>query len=75
MDICGAIREMVSSSGMSHREIAAKLGRSDAYVSVMLGSVCSGKDVGIRRVVALADACGCDVTLVDRETGRSVSLR
>jgi len=74
MDMCDAVRMMVSLSGMSHREIAARLGKSDAYVSVMVGSVCSGRDVGIRKLAAIADACGYDLSLVDRETGRGITL-
>ena len=74
MDLCNVMRKMVSESGKSHRELAHDLGRGDAYVSVAVSNVCAGRDVGVSRLVSIADACGYDVTVVDRSTGVGVTI-
>lgn len=74
MNLCGALRKMTADSGKSHREIAHDLGRGDAYVSVAVSNVCSGKDIGVSRLVSIADACGYDVVLAKRDGGESLTI-
>ena len=74
MNLCEVMKEMVAESGKSHRELASELGRSSTYVSVAMTNVCNGKDVGVERFLAIADACGYDVVVVSRSTGESVTL-
>lgn len=74
MDLYGVLRKMVSGSGKSHRELARDLMRGDAYVSVTLTKVCSGKDIGVSKLVSIADACGYDVAVVSRADGERVTI-
>ena len=74
MNLCEAIRKMIAGSGRSHRELASGLGKSDAYVSAAVSNVCAGKDIGVGKLVSIADACGYDVVLVSRHTGDATTI-
>jgi hypothetical protein len=75
MDLCDALRKMTADSGKSHREIAHDLGRGDAYVSVAVSNVCNGRDIGVGKLVSIADACGYDVVLAKRGGGESLTVQ
>jgi transcriptional regulator with XRE-family HTH domain len=61
MDVQQAMRTMVDASGMTHRQISARLGRYDSYVSQLLTrqSVPS-----VDTVAQVAHACGYRLELV-----------
>lgn len=74
MNLCEVMRRIVAGSGRTHRELASDMGMSDAYVSASVSRVCSGNDIGVGKLVSIADACGYDVELVSRETGERLTL-
>ena len=74
MSLCELLRKIIDASGRSHRDLAASMGKSDAYVSVAVSNVCNGRDIGVSRFVSIADACGYDVEVVSRDTGERIRL-
>ncbi len=71
MDVQQAMRAMVDASGMTHRQISARLGRYDSYVSQLLTrqSVPS-----VDTVAQVAHACGYRLELVPIGGGRSLTI-
>jgi transcriptional regulator with XRE-family HTH domain len=71
MDVQQAMRAMVDGSGMTHRQISARLGRYDSYVSQLLTrqSVPS-----VDTVAQVAHACGYRLELVPIGDGRSLTI-
>jgi len=71
MDVQQAMRAMVDASGMTHRQISARLGRYDSYVSQLLTrqSVPS-----VDTVAQVAHACGYRLELVPVGDGRSLTI-
>lgn len=61
MDASQALREMVETSGLTHRQIARRMGRYDAYVSQMLTRT---QAPGADTVASVARACGYRLELV-----------
>ena len=74
MSLCELLRRIVDASGKSHRDLAASLCRSNAYVSVTMTNACNGKDIGVSKLVSIADACGYDVEVVSRSTGERIRV-
>lgn len=74
MNLCGVLRRIVEASGRSHRDLASSLGMSGTYVSAALTNVCNGKDIGVGKLVNIADECGYDVEVVSRRTGERIRV-
>lgn len=71
MDVQQAMRAMVDASGMTHRQISARLGRYDSYVSQLLTrqSVPS-----VDTVAQVAHACGYRLELVPTADGDALVI-
>ena len=71
MDVQQAMRAMVDASGMTHRQISARLGRYDSYVSQLLTrqSVPS-----VDTVAQVAHACGYRLELVPMAGGDALAI-
>jgi hypothetical protein len=71
MDVQQAMRAMVDASGMTHRQISARLGRYDSYVSQLLTrqSVPS-----VDTVAQVAHACGYCLELVPMAGGDALVI-
>jgi transcriptional regulator with XRE-family HTH domain len=71
MDVQQAMRAMVDVSGMTHRQISARLGRYDSYVSQLLTrqSVPS-----VDTVAQVAHACGYRLELVPMAGGDALVI-
>jgi transcriptional regulator with XRE-family HTH domain len=71
MDVQQAMRAMVDASGMTHRQISARLGRYDSYVSQLLTrqSVPS-----VDTVAQVAHACGYRLELVPMAGGDALVI-
>lgn len=61
MDGIEAIRTIVEESGLTHRQIAGRLGRYDTYVSQILTR---GRDPLVSTLADIARACGYRLDLV-----------
>jgi transcriptional regulator with XRE-family HTH domain len=66
MDVQQAMRAMVDASGMTHRQISARLGRYDSYVSQLLTRT---SVPGADTVASIARACGYRLELVPMRGG------
>lgn len=65
-----AIKAIAKHAGVSLYEVSRRLGRSEAWAGMV-----SGRDgVALETVAAVADACGCDVAIIDRETGERLGV-
>ena len=56
-------------SGVSLYEVSRRLGRSEAWA----GMVSKRPGVQAATLARIAEACGCDLVVVDRETGERVA--
>ena len=71
MDASQALREMVEASGLTHRQIARRLGRYDSYVSqVLTRSGSPGGDT----IASIAHACGYRLDLVPIDGGSTITI-
>lgn len=71
MQAIEAIREIVDTSGLTHRQIAARLGRYDTFVSQILTR---GRDPQASTLADVATACGYRLELVPLDGGRSIVI-
>ena len=71
MDTTKAIREMIEASGMTHRQIASRMGRYDAYVSQL---VSRGTEPRVDTLASVASACGYRLELVPLDGGASITI-
>ena len=69
MDTKAAMHEMVVRCGLTHRQISARLGRHETYVSQTLRRV-----PGADTVAAIASACGYRLELVPVCGGESIPI-
>ena len=69
MDTKTAMHEMVVRSGLTHRQISARLGRHETYVSQTLRRV-----PGADTVASIAQACGYRLELVPVCGGESIPI-
>ena len=69
MQVDQAIRLLIDHSGLSARTVSAKLGRSPAWAGLTAGP---GRDPKTGTLVDVADLAGCDVAIIDRETGERI---
>jgi len=70
MDSVQALREAVEVSGLTHRQVAQRMGRHGAYVSQTLRQKSVGGDV----LASIATACGYRLALVPLDGGRSIVI-
>ena len=66
-----AIRAMMSNSGLTHRQIAHKLGKYDTYVSQVLSR---GKTPQTDTLTDIARACGYRLQLVPISDGHAITI-
>ena len=71
MDASQALREIVEASGLTHRQIARRLGRYDSYVSQLLTR--SGAP-GADTLASVAGACGYRLELVPMDGSESLTI-
>ena len=71
MDAMQAIRAMMSSSGLTHRQIAHRLGKYDTYVSQVLSR---GKTPQTDTLTDIARACGYTLQLVPLDGGATITI-
>ena len=71
MDAMQAIRAMMSSSGLTHRQIAHRLGKYDTYVSQVLSR---GKTPQTDTLTDIAHACGYTLQLVPMDGGNTIII-
>lgn len=69
MDSIELARRMIRQSGLTQREVCAAMGKSPAYISAALSR---GSDLQSGTLAMIADACGCDVRVIRRDTGEDV---
>lgn len=66
-----AFRYVLDNSGKSQRQISRDLGKVDTFISSML----SGKRTpGLQLMANVADVCGYDLLLVNRQTGEAIPI-
>lgn len=66
-----AIRALVARSGKSARAISSQIGKSPNWLSATLGIV---SDTKAGTLAQIANACGFDLVLVDREHGETITI-
>lgn len=71
MDGSQALRSMVEASGLTHRQIARRLGRYDSYVSQVITR--SGAP-GVDTIASIAHACGYRLELVPMDGGATITI-
>ncbi len=71
MSIIEAMREMITRSGKSKYGLSLELGKSHAYLGVLLNK---GTIPQVNTLVAIADKCGYDLQLVHRNSGDIIKL-
>ena len=71
MDAIDALRVMVEASGMTHRQIAHRLGKYDAYVSQVLTRA---RDPQAATLADIARACGYRLDLVPLDGGATITI-
>lgn len=71
MQAIEAIREIVDTSGLTHRQIAQRLDKYDTYVSQILTR---GRDPQASTLADVATACGYRLELVPLDGGRSIVI-
>lgn len=69
MQVSGIISAIITRSGKNANQLSADLGRSREYVR----NAASKAAPSIATVADVADAAGCDVCIIDRETGAVVA--
>ena len=71
MDASKALRSLVDASGLTHRQIAHKLGKYDSYVSqILTRSNAPGADT----LASIAHACGYHLALVPDGDGEMIVI-
>lgn len=70
MDSVQALREAVEVSGLTHRQVAQRMGRHDTYVSQAMRQKSVGGDV----LASIARACGYRLELVPLDGGASIVI-
>jgi transcriptional regulator with XRE-family HTH domain len=71
MDASKALRSLVDASGLTHRQIAHRLGKYDSYVSqILTRSNAPGADT----LASIAHACGYHLALVPDGEGETIVI-
>lgn len=71
MQTIDAMRAMIDQSGLTHRQIAHRLGKYDAYVSQV---VSRARDPQASTLADIARACGYRLDLVPMDGGASITI-
>lgn len=64
------VRALVARSGVGARELSRRMGRNQTYIGVITSKQTR---VGAGLLARVADACGCDLVVVDKATGERVA--
>ncbi len=70
MQVNELLRTLVERSGKSYRQVSAELGRSPNWAGAVSMPT---RSPAMATVADVADVAGCDVRIVDRETGSVVA--
>lgn len=70
MRASATIRALASHAGASLYDISRSLGHAPSWAGV---TARSGREPAASTVAAVAGVCGCDLVIVDRETGERVA--
>ena len=71
MDTITSVRTMIDDSGLTHRQIAHRLGKYDTYVSQVLNR---GKTLKTDTLLDIARACGYRLDLVPTDGGKTITI-
>lgn len=71
MDYSDVLSGLIHHAGISYGETSRRLGKSPNWA---LNSSAPGRNPKLSTVADVADVCGVDVKLVDRETGEIVGV-
>ena len=71
MQTIEAMRAMIDQSGLTHRQIAHRLGKYDAYVSQV---VSRARDPQASTLADIARACGYRLELVPMDGGEAITI-
>lgn len=71
MQVDEVIAMLIARSGMSARGMSSALGKSQNWATMTAGP---GRDPKLSTVATVADVAGCDVVIVDRETGERLGV-
>ena len=71
MQVTQAIQSMCAASGLTHRQIAGRLGKYDTYVSQM---ITRRTDPQTSTLADLARACGYSLQLVPMDGGEAITI-
>jgi transcriptional regulator with XRE-family HTH domain len=66
MNYATVLKELILGSGMSFREVSRSLGKSGEWARNVSQE---GRSPKLETVVDIADVCGYDVVIVNRDTG------
>ena len=69
MQVDSAIRALIAHGGRSARAVSLELGHAEAWARL---TGAPGRDPRTGTLADVADVCGVDVALVDRETGETL---
>lgn len=70
MQVNELLRALVERSGKSYRQVSAELGKSPNWAGAVSMPT---RSPAMATVADVADVAGCDVCIVDRETGAVVA--
>lgn len=71
MDSREALRYVLYRSNKPKTTVSQELGKSAGYINTY---VSMGKVPGLDTMASIADVCGFDLVLVDRESGESIRI-
>lgn len=70
MQVNELLRALVERSGKSYRQVSAELGKSPNWAGAVSMPT---RSPAMATVADVADVAGCDVAIIDRETGAVVA--
>lgn len=65
----GAIRTLLTRAGLTPWTVSKRMGRAGQYLDATMRA---GRTPRADTLAEIADACGADLVLVDRETGETI---
>jgi len=70
MDAASALREMIETSGLTHRQIEARAGRYGGWIGQTMARPHPGADL----LASIATACGYRLELVPMDGGETITI-
>lgn len=70
MEASSSIRAAAKHAGVTLYELSRRLDRAPAWAGITSSP---GRDPKASTIAAIADVCGCEVVIVDRQTGERVA--